>query len=337
MILQRLYALAVRERLLDEIAFEMQPVPFAVKIGEAGEFLGIEDRRGETVLTPKKKGGTEKRVPDKGIPLSIPRPHGSVFHTGFARYFCDTLPRVLPVDVDEADRAKAAAAQATFWQQIGTAAAETRDPAAQALQAFGRTLASPGVVEADLRRLAAGPEGSDRYSPVGGGISPGSNGTKGIRTMKILIGIFALFAICWSAHGGGPCAVSYHAPSVYHAPTYHAPSYNYASLATTYVPVALTVPTFYVGGTLPVQVSTGNDNAGLAQAVGMGEETVDRFNAKFKIGDEVTYYENLLPVCTPQTLKTRSAAYLADSGHPVVFLEGISGYVSVFHIRGIGF
>ena len=75
MILQRLYELATRpgEGLLDEVAFEDRPVPFIIKVGDDGRYLGIEERRGEIVLPSRKKGGEPKRVPDKGKPTSVPR------------------------------------------------------------------------------------------------------------------------------------------------------------------------------------------------------------------------------------------------------------------------
>src|SRR5262245_10241371 len=115
MILQRLYELAVRpgEGLLDEVAFEEQPIPFVIKIGEDGGYLGIEERRGEIVLPARKKGGEPKRLPDKGKPLSVPRPHGNTANPGFARFFADTLPRVLPLSDDEKGRRS----RETFWKQ----------------------------------------------------------------------------------------------------------------------------------------------------------------------------------------------------------------------------
>ena len=43
MILQRLYELALRERLLEDVAFEEQPVPFIIKLGDKGDYHGIEE------------------------------------------------------------------------------------------------------------------------------------------------------------------------------------------------------------------------------------------------------------------------------------------------------
>lgn len=140
MILQRLYELAVRENLLDDPAFEVLPVPYVVQLGEGGEYLGFSDIRGTVTLPSKKKGAPPKLVPDKGRPLKVPRAHGNTASQGFARFFADTLPRVLPLVVVEKDQKKADASRKTFWEQIGRAADETDDPALRAVQAFGRRL-----------------------------------------------------------------------------------------------------------------------------------------------------------------------------------------------------
>src|ERR1700693_1913367 len=97
MILTRLHELALREHLLDDTAFEEQPVPFVVKLGKEGKFLGIDQRRGPVTIESKKKEAPPKIQPDKGKPLAVPRPHGNAANVGFARYFVDTLPRILPV------------------------------------------------------------------------------------------------------------------------------------------------------------------------------------------------------------------------------------------------
>lgn len=140
MILQRLYELAQRENLLDDPAFEELPVPYVVLVGEGGEYLGLNEQRGETVIPSKKKGGEPKRVPDKGKLLKVPRPHGNTANQGFARYFVDTFPRVLPLVVEAKDQPKADASRATFWKQIDRAADENDDPALKAIQSFGRRL-----------------------------------------------------------------------------------------------------------------------------------------------------------------------------------------------------
>ena len=147
MILQRLYELALREGLLDDVAFEEQPVPFIIKIGDDGQYLGIEERRGEVVVPSRKKGGEPKRTPDRGKPLSVPRAHGNTANQGFARFFADTLPRVLPVNEDE----KSKRSRETFWKQVRQAADETGDNALRAVLTFGRQLVEDGTLAAQLR------------------------------------------------------------------------------------------------------------------------------------------------------------------------------------------
>jgi CRISPR-associated protein Csd1 len=137
-ILQRLYALAQREKLLDDPAFEIKPVPFAVQLDERGKYLGLKDLRSEALIPSKKKGGEPKRVLDKGQMLRVPCSHGNRANQGFARYFVDTLPRVLPLVVEVKDQAKADASRKTFWQQIDEAADTTNDSSLKAVQAFGR-------------------------------------------------------------------------------------------------------------------------------------------------------------------------------------------------------
>jgi CRISPR-associated protein Csd1 len=160
MILQRLYELALREGLLDEVAFEEQPVPFVVKIGGDGRYLGVEERRGQVVVPARRKGAEPKKSPDRGKPLSVPRPHGNAANQGFARFFADTLSRVLPVSDDEKSRRS----RITFWKQICQAAEETADEALRAVLAFGRGTVEDGSlaaqVRSDVERLKPG--ASDR-------------------------------------------------------------------------------------------------------------------------------------------------------------------------------
>jgi CRISPR-associated protein Csd1 len=157
MILKRLYELALREGLLDDVAFEELPVPFVIQLGDDGSYLGAEERRGEIVLPARKKGGAPKRLPDKGKPLLVPRAHGNAANPGFARFFADTLQRVLPLGEDEKSRRS----RETFWKQIRQAVDQTHDPALRAVLAFGRKLpedaALAGRVKGDLESLNAGP------------------------------------------------------------------------------------------------------------------------------------------------------------------------------------
>lgn len=166
MILQRLYELATRpdENLLAELAFEELPVPYLVVLGPDGKYLGVQERRGTITIVSKKKGAAPKSKPDKGRILSAPRPHGNTANQGFARFFVDTLPRVLPFQVEEQDREKVVRSRATFWGQIDKAADDTKDPALRAVQTFGKALSSDpalaATVLADLDQLK--PSANDR-------------------------------------------------------------------------------------------------------------------------------------------------------------------------------
>ncbi len=143
MILSRLHELAEREGLLDDLAFERHPIPYIISLGPEGKYLGIQQRRGTITSPARKKGGEAKTRPDKGTVLDVPRPHGNPATRGFARFFADTLARVLPVD----DEQKSALSRATFWRQIDQAVEETDDPALRAVQTFGRNLADPELIE----------------------------------------------------------------------------------------------------------------------------------------------------------------------------------------------
>jgi len=163
MILNRLYELAVRERLLGDPAFEEVAVPFVVQIGEGGKFLGVEGQK----IKPKKGEPRNERK------LSIPRPHGNTASQGFARYFVDTLPRVLPIVTEEKNREKETRSREKFWNQIAGAADETDDPALRAVQAFGGKLGTGAVAEEVRRALAekeagAGDRVTFAYFPDGG-------------------------------------------------------------------------------------------------------------------------------------------------------------------------
>lgn len=147
MILNRLYEFALREALLDDPAFESLPVPFVIHLAANGDFQRVEERRGDVVTPSKKKGAPPKTKPDKGIEIPVPKAHGNTANKGFARYFVDTLPRVLPMN----DDAKSAASRATFWEQVANAARETSDAALEAVSAFGCQLAADSDLAARVR------------------------------------------------------------------------------------------------------------------------------------------------------------------------------------------
>lgn len=152
MILTRLYELALRESLLDDPAFERTPVPYVIKLGADGSYLDIEPRRGAVTIPSRKKGAPPKTKYDKGKDLPAPKAHGNTANKGFARFFVDTLPRVLPVDND----AKSEASRETFWNQVALAAEETSDAALNAVLKFGRqTMIDPALAAALRQRLAA--------------------------------------------------------------------------------------------------------------------------------------------------------------------------------------
>jgi len=145
MIIKRLYELAERENMLADPAFEDLPIPLVIVVRGDGEFVDIRDTR--TSVDVAAKGGTKKRL-DNGKVLSVPKAHGNTASGGFARFFADTLPRVLPIS----DEKKSVASRATFWLQMDHAATESGDPALGAICKFGRRFIS----DSDLvQRLAA--------------------------------------------------------------------------------------------------------------------------------------------------------------------------------------
>jgi len=148
MILKRLHELAERERLLDDPAFERLHVPFIINLGPDGQYLGIEQRRGTVPVPGGRKNAPPRTRPDKGMEIDAPKAHGNTATAGFARYFVDTLARVLPLD----DEAKSARSRATFWRQIDEAAEKTRDPALLAVRAFGRARTEDAALANRIRR-----------------------------------------------------------------------------------------------------------------------------------------------------------------------------------------
>ena len=148
-ILKRLYELAEREKLLDDPAFETLPIPIIVKVGDGGEYLGVEDRHG-IVEIPSKKGPPNTK-PGRGREFPVPKPHGNIANAGFARYFADTLARVLPVS----DEKKSIASRETFWRQMTEAATATNDQALTAVAAFGRLFITDSQLAERIRAEVA--------------------------------------------------------------------------------------------------------------------------------------------------------------------------------------
>ena len=61
------------------------------------------------------------------------------------------------------------------------------------------------------------------------------------------------------------------------------------------------------------------------------QTVVDDWNTKRPVGTHVRYW-HVLPFGPTSDTATKSEAWLADSGDPVIRLEGVSGYVSLFHV-----
>ena len=100
MIIQRLYELAQRENLIAGIAFEKTAIPFMVVFDSNGGYLGVLDRRVMQTIPGRGQNPKPKSVLDSGKEILCPRAHGNPANKGFARYFVDTLPRVLPYVID---------------------------------------------------------------------------------------------------------------------------------------------------------------------------------------------------------------------------------------------
>lgn len=178
MIIQRLYELAKRENLLDEISLENHPVPFVVQCDAEGNYLGILDRRGRTEIPAKGKQKEPKIEYDNGKVLPCPRAHGNKANAGFACYFVDTVPRVVPYhfppksdkpkDVKDAEEGirKGDASRQTFWRQVEEAASQCHHKSLEALVKLGRQLReNPEVaarLKADFEKLEPAPPAGSR-------------------------------------------------------------------------------------------------------------------------------------------------------------------------------
>jgi CRISPR-associated protein Csd1 len=167
MIIQRLYELSVRERLLEDPAFSNQPIKWAIQIGRDGEYLGLVELEGEA-----RTSGKGKSQANLGKPLPVPLPTGSRNSAGFAHYFADAIWRVLPVRFDLPDPSapdavaeleKRARSRTTFWRQVNEATDATNDPALVAMRSFGGRLEDPEILETINTGLAAkGATATDR-------------------------------------------------------------------------------------------------------------------------------------------------------------------------------
>jgi len=59
-----------------------------------------------------------------------------------------------------------------------------------------------------------------------------------------------------------------------------------------------------------------------------------QWNAAYPVGTEVRYWTGLREG-DGRTGATRSEAYDAPGGHPVVFIEGCAGYVALTHVDAL--
>ena len=149
MILQRLYQLAERERLLDDPAFVRIPIQCVVTIARDGSYLGLIDVR-EREEVAGKRGGPPKIRVTGGRSLLVPvRPiqwdktqlkwktnaPGAAGEEKPACFLADTIARALPIErlIDADAREKCQAQRSTFWRFIKFVANQTSDPAMESV------------------------------------------------------------------------------------------------------------------------------------------------------------------------------------------------------------
>ena len=163
MIIRRLVELAQRYNLLDDISFVKESVPFVVQCNEHGQYLGIIDRRNRKEKPAKDPKKPPTYETDNGKEISCPRAHGSPANPGFARYFVDTLPRVMPYvfplksqspkdtkDYEDAIR-KSSASRLTFWKQIEKAAVAANSASVKTLAVFGKNICEDTALAARIQ------------------------------------------------------------------------------------------------------------------------------------------------------------------------------------------
>lgn len=171
MIIRRLVELAQRYKLINDISFVKESVPFVVQCDEHGHYLGIIDRRSrieKPAKDPKKPPSYET---DNGKEIACPRAHGNPANAGFARYFVDTLPRVMPYvfplksqspkdikDYEDGKR-KSSASRLTFWKQVEKAAAASNSASIKTLALFGKNICEDTALAARIQ------EEFDRLEP----------------------------------------------------------------------------------------------------------------------------------------------------------------------------
>ena len=155
MILQRLYELADREKLIDDPSFVNKEVACRIDIDDSGNYLGIQDLR-QSVEKPAKGKTPAKVIKSGGKLLPVPvRPvvrdaEGQWKTTDPAAsgkekpavFLVDTIARVLPVNrlLDEDKREKFASQRATFWRFMKHVIGELKNNALEPIARFADKL-----------------------------------------------------------------------------------------------------------------------------------------------------------------------------------------------------
>ncbi|MGA2257521.1 MAG: hypothetical protein ABSG53_22910, partial [Thermoguttaceae bacterium] len=159
MILQRLYELAAREKLLTDPAFGRQAVACRVDIVRDGRLAGLHDLREKKELPPRGKREKPKVVLTGGRELSVPvRPvvwdeKRNAWKTTDpaasgkekpAVFLADTIARVLPVErlIDESNRDKLRSQRSTFWRFLRRVVEQIGDDSLRPLVRFADIIES---------------------------------------------------------------------------------------------------------------------------------------------------------------------------------------------------
>jgi hypothetical protein len=66
-----------------------------------------------------------------------------------------------------------------------------------------------------------------------------------------------------------------------------------------------------------------------ARSIASAQAAVDAWNSAHPIGTPVMRYRLVEPLREGTATVTRSLAYVADAGYPVVFVAGVLGYVTL--------
>jgi len=132
MIFQALYELAQRERLLDDGAYEPQPVAYLIKLGRGGEYLGYSAPRLDPVLDSKGRTKGRPRPPARSIPRRSDRTSGAK-----AEFLVDKAEYVFGIDPrGERDSARLAERRALFREFVGRASDALDSDAVHAVATF---------------------------------------------------------------------------------------------------------------------------------------------------------------------------------------------------------